>query len=101
VHSLSIRGIAAVDPAWAPLYAASVVGVAAAGGGAGGDLRANGGCTIVPPEYRSLGCLSPEQFIPQLMKHLGLEYYVGLLSAGTRCAGSTILPRVPTSRARP
>ena len=36
---------------------------------------------IVPPEYRSLGCLPPEQFIPQLMKHLGLEYYVGLLSA--------------------
>ena len=35
----------------------------------------------MPPEYRSLGCLPPEQFIPQLMKHLGLEYYVGLLTA--------------------
>ncbi len=36
---------------------------------------------IVPPEYRVLGCLPPEQFVPQLMKHLGLDYYVGLLSA--------------------
>lgn len=36
---------------------------------------------IVPPEYRRLGCLPPEQFVPQLMGHLGLDYYVGLLSA--------------------
>ncbi len=36
---------------------------------------------ILPPEYRVLGCLPPEQFVPQLMEHLGLEYYVGLLSA--------------------
>jgi predicted transcriptional regulator of viral defense system len=36
---------------------------------------------IVPPEYRLLGCLPPEQFIPQLMAHLGLGYYAGLLSA--------------------
>ena len=36
---------------------------------------------IVPPEYRVLGCLPPEQFVPQLMEHLGLDYYVGLLSA--------------------
>lgn len=36
---------------------------------------------IVPPEYRRLGCLPPEQFIPQLMAHLGLDYYAGLLSA--------------------
>jgi predicted transcriptional regulator of viral defense system len=36
---------------------------------------------IVPPEYRRLGCLPPEQFIPQLMTHLGLDYYAGLLSA--------------------
>ena len=35
----------------------------------------------VPPEYRRLGCLPPEQFVPQLMEHLGLDYYVGLLSA--------------------
>lgn len=36
---------------------------------------------IVPPEYRSIGCLPPEQFIPQLMEHLGEPYYAGLLSA--------------------
>jgi predicted transcriptional regulator of viral defense system len=36
---------------------------------------------IVPPEYRKLGCLPPEQFIPQLMQHLGEPYYVALLSA--------------------
>ena len=36
---------------------------------------------IVPPEYRRLGCLPPEQFIPQLMEHLGEHYYVALLSA--------------------
>ena len=36
---------------------------------------------IVPPEYRRLGCLPAEQFVPQLMEHLGLAYYVALLSA--------------------
>jgi len=36
---------------------------------------------MVPPEYRHLGCLPPEQFIPHLMEHLGLDYYVSLLSA--------------------
>ncbi len=36
---------------------------------------------IVPPEYRKLGCLPPEQFVPQLMGRLGLAYYVALLSA--------------------
>jgi predicted transcriptional regulator of viral defense system len=36
---------------------------------------------IVPPEYRRLGCLPAEQFVPQFMVHLGLDYYVGLLSA--------------------
>jgi predicted transcriptional regulator of viral defense system len=36
---------------------------------------------VVPPEYRRLRCLPPEQFIPQLMKHLGEPYYVALLSA--------------------
>ena len=35
----------------------------------------------VPPEYRRFGCLPPEQFVPYLMEHLGLDYYVGLLSA--------------------
>lgn len=36
---------------------------------------------VVPPKYRRLGCLPPEHFIPQLMKHLGEPYYVALLSA--------------------
>ncbi|MET0745140.1 MAG: type IV toxin-antitoxin system AbiEi family antitoxin [Microvirga sp.] len=36
---------------------------------------------IVSPEYRSLGCLPAEQFIPELMKRQGLSYYAGLLSA--------------------
>lgn len=36
---------------------------------------------IVPPEYRRLGCLPADQFVPQLMAHLGLSYYAGLLSA--------------------
>lgn len=36
---------------------------------------------IVPPEYRSLGCLPPEQFIHSLMSYLGEPYYTGLLSA--------------------
>lgn len=36
---------------------------------------------IVPAEYRRLGCLPAEQFIPQLMEHLGLAHYVALLSA--------------------
>ena len=36
---------------------------------------------VVPPEYRVLGCLPPEQFIPQLMERTGDIYHVGLLSA--------------------
>lgn len=36
---------------------------------------------IVPPEYRTSGCLPPEQFIPDLMAHLGEIYYAGLLTA--------------------
>ena len=36
---------------------------------------------IVPPEYRRLGCLPADQFVPQLMSHLGEPYYVALLSA--------------------
>ncbi len=42
---------------------------------------ARGFYVIVPPEYSSLGCLPADQFIPALMGHLRLPYYVGLLSA--------------------
>jgi predicted transcriptional regulator of viral defense system len=37
--------------------------------------------TIVPPEYRTAGCIPPEQFIPDLMDYLDEAYYAGLLSA--------------------
>lgn len=36
---------------------------------------------IVPPEYRALGSVPAEQFIPDFMNYLGEIYYVGLLSA--------------------
>ncbi len=42
---------------------------------------ARGFYVIVPPEYRSLGCLPADQFVPALMKRLGLSYYACLLSA--------------------
>src|SRR5207245_1202466 len=42
---------------------------------------ARGFYVIVPPEYRALGCLPADQFIPGLMKRLALPYYAGLLTA--------------------
>lgn len=42
---------------------------------------ARGFYVIVPPEYRALGCLPAEQFIPSLMELKGLTYYAGLLTA--------------------
>ena len=36
---------------------------------------------VVPPEYRAIGCLPADQFIPALMDQRGMRYYVGLLSA--------------------
>ena len=42
---------------------------------------ARGFYVVVPPEYRSLGCLPADQFVPALMERLGLRYYVGLLTA--------------------
>ncbi|HEY4443980.1 MAG TPA: type IV toxin-antitoxin system AbiEi family antitoxin [Steroidobacteraceae bacterium] len=42
---------------------------------------ARGFYVVVPPEYRSLGCLPADQFIPALMQRAGLSYYAGLLSA--------------------
>ncbi len=42
---------------------------------------ARGFYLIVPPEYRRLGCLPADQFIPALMEHRSTRYYVGLLSA--------------------
>lgn len=42
---------------------------------------ARGVYVIVPPEYRALGCLPADQFIPALMAHSETPYYAGLLSA--------------------
>ncbi|MDE2962639.1 MAG: type IV toxin-antitoxin system AbiEi family antitoxin [Acidobacteriota bacterium] len=42
---------------------------------------ARGFYVIVPPEYRALGCLPADQFIPALMERLDQPYYAGLLSA--------------------
>lgn len=42
---------------------------------------ARGFYVIVPPDYRSLGCLPADQFIPSLMQRKQLTYYAGLLSA--------------------
>jgi predicted transcriptional regulator of viral defense system len=42
---------------------------------------ARGFYVIVPPEYRTLGCLPADQFIPDLMARTNTPYYVGLLSA--------------------
>jgi predicted transcriptional regulator of viral defense system len=49
-----------------------------------GDLvsPARGFYVIVPPEYQAYGCIPAEQLIPLLMKHLNVDYYVALLSAG-------------------
>lgn len=42
---------------------------------------ARGFYVIVPPEYRRLGCLPPEQFLPALMPLEARDYYAGLLTA--------------------
>lgn len=42
---------------------------------------ARGFYVIVPPEYRSLGCLPADQFIPDLLNQRGFSYYAGLLTA--------------------
>lgn len=36
---------------------------------------------VIPPQYRRLGCLPADHFIPQLMRHLGVQYYAALLTA--------------------
>ena len=42
---------------------------------------ARGFYMIVPPEFRSLGSLPADQFVPELMNRLDLPYYAGLLTA--------------------
>jgi predicted transcriptional regulator of viral defense system len=36
---------------------------------------------VVPPQHRRLGCRPAEQFLPDLMEHLGEGYYAALLTA--------------------
>ena len=54
---------------------------------------ARGFYVIVPPEYRGLGCLPAEQFIPELMKRLKLPYYAGLLTAAQYHGAAHQLPQ--------
>lgn len=42
---------------------------------------ARGFLVIVPYQYRQLGCLPAEQFVPQWMARMGEPYYFGLLTA--------------------
>lgn len=37
---------------------------------------------IVPPEHQPYGSIPAEELVPIIMKHLNVDYYVGLLSAG-------------------
>ena len=41
----------------------------------------------IPPEYRSWGAVPASQFIDPLMRHLGHDYYVGLLTAAAEAHG--------------
>lgn len=49
-----------------------------------GDLisAARGLYVIVPPEHQHHGCIPPQELVPLVMKYLGANYYVALLSAG-------------------
>lgn len=55
---------------------------------------ARGFYVIVPPEYRRLGCLPADQFIPSLMEHRGLSYYACLLSAAEYYGAAHHRPQV-------
>lgn len=55
---------------------------------------ARGFYVIVPPEYRALGCLPGDQFIPALMQWQGLSYYAGLLSAAQYYGAAHHAPQV-------
>lgn len=42
---------------------------------------AKGFYVIIPPEHQLQGCIPAKELLPILMKHLNVNYYVGLLSA--------------------
>jgi predicted transcriptional regulator of viral defense system len=49
---------------------------------------------IVPPEYRAVGCLPADQFVPDLMQRLEEPYYVTLLSAAVYHGAAHQRPQV-------
>jgi predicted transcriptional regulator of viral defense system len=49
---------------------------------------------FVPPEYRSWGVLPGEWFIDDMMRHLGRDYYVALLSAAAIHGAAHHAPQV-------
>jgi predicted transcriptional regulator of viral defense system len=49
---------------------------------------------IVPHEYRQLGCLPAEQFVPQLMARSKEPYYFGLLTAAQQHGAAHQRPQV-------
>jgi predicted transcriptional regulator of viral defense system len=54
----------------------------------------NGFHVIVPPEYRKIACLPPDQFIPDLMEYIDRPYYVCLLSAAQYYGAAHQRPQV-------
>jgi len=59
---------------------------------------------ILTPEYRKLGCLPANQFIPALMEHLAAPYYAALLTAAEHHGAAHHRPQVfqvVTLRTRP
>uniref|UniRef100_UPI00262995D3 type IV toxin-antitoxin system AbiEi family antitoxin domain-containing protein n=1 Tax=uncultured Tateyamaria sp. TaxID=455651 RepID=UPI00262995D3 len=64
---------------------------------------AKGFYMIVPPEYRALGCLPAEQFIPALFDRRSEPYYAGLLTAAQYYGAAHQRPQafqVVTARSR-
>ena len=49
---------------------------------------------ILTPEYRKLGCLPANQFIPALMEHLVAPYYAALLTAAEHHGAAHHRPQV-------
>lgn len=49
-----------------------------------GDLASpvRGMYVIIPPEHQHFGSIPAQDLVPLVMKHLGKEYYAGLLTAG-------------------
>lgn len=55
---------------------------------------AKGYYLVLTPEFRQIGCLPPDFFIDDLMRHLGIDYYVALLSASLYHGASHQQPQI-------